>query len=167
MGDSPGSIPGLGRSRGEGNSYSLQYSCLENTHGQRSLAEYSPWGRKEPDMTERLSLSVPHTVWSGPPRWRCCFTVCTSPAGPVTDEKGNYKMDGQHCHSMGGRSHATGEVKWGWRTESSLGQEKEAKVGSRCQEDPGRSAAEGREESTWLQMIYYIVNNITMKYYLH
>ena len=84
-----------------------------------------------------------------------------------TDEKGNYKMDGQHCHSMGGRSHATGEVKWGWRTESSLGQEKEAKVGSRCQEDPGRSAAEGREESTWLQMIYYIVNNITMKYYLH
>ena len=83
MGDSPGSIPGLGRSRGDGNSYSLQYSCLENTHGQRSLAEYSPWGRKEPDMTERLSLSVPHTVWSGPPRWRCCFTVCTSPAGPV------------------------------------------------------------------------------------
>ena len=26
-----GSIPGLGRSHGEGNSYSLQYSCLENS----------------------------------------------------------------------------------------------------------------------------------------
>ena len=26
----PGSIPGLGRSPGEGNSNSLQYSCLEN-----------------------------------------------------------------------------------------------------------------------------------------
>ena len=25
----PGSIPGLGRSPGEGNSYPLQYSCLE------------------------------------------------------------------------------------------------------------------------------------------
>ena len=29
MGD-PGSIPGSGRSPGEGNSYPLQYSCLEN-----------------------------------------------------------------------------------------------------------------------------------------
>ena len=26
----PGSIPGLGKSPGEGNGYSLQYSCLEN-----------------------------------------------------------------------------------------------------------------------------------------
>ena len=34
-----GSIPGLGRSPG-GNP--LQYSCLENLHGQRSLAGYSP-----------------------------------------------------------------------------------------------------------------------------
>jgi len=33
----------------------LQYSCLENLHGQRSLASYSTWGHKEWDMTERLS----------------------------------------------------------------------------------------------------------------
>ena len=26
----PGSVPGLGRSLGEGNGYPLQYSCLEN-----------------------------------------------------------------------------------------------------------------------------------------
>ena len=26
-----GSVPGLGRSSGEGNDYSLQYSCLENS----------------------------------------------------------------------------------------------------------------------------------------
>ena len=26
----PGSVPGLGQSPGEGNSYPLQYSCLEN-----------------------------------------------------------------------------------------------------------------------------------------
>ena len=41
----PGSIPGLGRSPGEGNGNLLQYSCLENPYGQRSLAGYSPWGR--------------------------------------------------------------------------------------------------------------------------
>ena len=32
------------------------------SHGQRSLAGYSPWGRKESDMTERLST---HTVGRG------------------------------------------------------------------------------------------------------
>ena len=25
--------------------------CLENPHGQRSLAGHSPWGHKEPDTT--------------------------------------------------------------------------------------------------------------------
>ena len=33
----------------------LQYSCLGKYHGERSLAGYSPWGRKESDMTEWLS----------------------------------------------------------------------------------------------------------------
>ena len=47
-----GSIPGLERSPGEGNGNPLQYSCRENPHGQRSLVGYSPWGRKESDMTE-------------------------------------------------------------------------------------------------------------------
>ena len=37
-----GSILGLGRSPGGGHGNSLQYSCLENPHGQRSLAGYSP-----------------------------------------------------------------------------------------------------------------------------
>ena len=32
-----GSIPALGRSPGVGNGNPLQYSCLENQHGQRSL----------------------------------------------------------------------------------------------------------------------------------
>ena len=52
----PGLIPGLGRSPEEGNNYPLQYSCLENPHGQRSLAGYSPWARKESNMTEQLTL---------------------------------------------------------------------------------------------------------------
>jgi len=28
------------------------------SHGQKSLVDYSPWGRKESDMTERLTLST-------------------------------------------------------------------------------------------------------------
>ena len=45
-----GSIPGLGRSPGEGHGNPLQYSFLEDPHGQRSLVDYSPWGCKESDM---------------------------------------------------------------------------------------------------------------------
>ena len=48
------SIPGSGRSPGGGHGNPLQYPCLENPHGQRSLVGYSPGGRKELDMTERL-----------------------------------------------------------------------------------------------------------------
>ena len=50
-----GSIPGFERSPGGGHGNPLQYSCLENPHGQRSLVGYSSWGRKESDTTERLS----------------------------------------------------------------------------------------------------------------
>ena len=34
--------PGLRRSPGGGHGHPLQYSCLENPHGQRSLEGYSP-----------------------------------------------------------------------------------------------------------------------------
>ena len=37
-----GLIPELGRSPGEGHGNPLQYPCLENPIGQRSLAGYSP-----------------------------------------------------------------------------------------------------------------------------
>ena len=45
-----GSVPGLGRSPGEGNGNPLQYSCLENPMDKG--AWWAP--RKELDMTERL-----------------------------------------------------------------------------------------------------------------
>ena len=38
-----GSIPGLGRSPGAGNGNLLQYFLPGKSHGQRSLAGYSPW----------------------------------------------------------------------------------------------------------------------------
>ena len=47
-----GSIPGSGRSPGGGYGNPPQYSCLENRHGQTSLAGYSPRGVKELDTTE-------------------------------------------------------------------------------------------------------------------
>ena len=62
-----GSIPGLGRSSGGGHGYPLQYSCLENFHGQRSLVGCSPWGCKELDTTEQLSRHEDTivAVWKG------------------------------------------------------------------------------------------------------
>ena len=39
-----GSIPGLGRSPGGGHDNPVHYSCLENPHGQRSLAGYTAHG---------------------------------------------------------------------------------------------------------------------------
>ena len=47
-----GLILELGRSPGGGHGNLLQYSCLENPHGQRSLVGYSPKGRKELHTTE-------------------------------------------------------------------------------------------------------------------
>ena len=38
----------------------LRYFCLENPHGQRSLAGYSPWGCKELDMTESTWSTCRH-----------------------------------------------------------------------------------------------------------
>ena len=37
-------IPGLGRSPGGVHDNPLQYSCMENPHGQRNLVGYNPWG---------------------------------------------------------------------------------------------------------------------------
>ena len=45
------SIPGLGRFLGGGHGSPLQYFCLKDSHGYRSLAGYNPWGQKESDMT--------------------------------------------------------------------------------------------------------------------
>ena len=66
------SIAGLGRSPGGGRDNPLQYSCLENPHGQRSLEGYSPWGCKESGTT---SDQAQVTVVKNPP----------APAGDVRE----------------------------------------------------------------------------------
>ena len=52
-----GSIPSLGRSPGGEHGNPLQYSCLENPHGQRSLLGYRTRGQKKSDTTDRLSTA--------------------------------------------------------------------------------------------------------------
>ena len=49
-----GSIPGSGRSSGEGNGNPPPILLLGKSHGRRSLLGFIPWGRKESDMTEKL-----------------------------------------------------------------------------------------------------------------
>ena len=53
-----GLIPRFGRSPGEWKGYPLQYYGLENP------MDYSPWGCKESDMTEQLSLPLSNVVYS-------------------------------------------------------------------------------------------------------
>ena len=61
-------IPRSRRCSREGNGNLLQYSYLENPHGQRSLVGYSPWGCKESDTTpkELSFLFVEGEVYEAP-----------------------------------------------------------------------------------------------------
>ena len=67
-----GSIPRLGRSPGKGNGNPLQYSCFlpGESHEQRSLVGYSPWGRKESDKTEATYLAHAHMILLNLERWK-------------------------------------------------------------------------------------------------
>ena len=51
-----GSMPGLGRSPGEGNGNPLEYSCLKNPMD-RGAWWATAYGVTESDMTEQLTLS--------------------------------------------------------------------------------------------------------------
>ena len=57
----PGSIPESRRSPGEKNGYLCQYSCLENSMDRGTW--WIPWGCKELDTTEWLTLALYSTYW--------------------------------------------------------------------------------------------------------
>ena len=53
-----GSVPGLGRSPGEGNGNPPQYSCLKNSMDRGAWQATVQWGYTELDMTKQHSLSL-------------------------------------------------------------------------------------------------------------
>ena len=61
-----GSISGLERSLGGGHGNPLQHFCLENPHGQRSLAGYSPWGHEGLDTAEATEHVGVGMLFQGP-----------------------------------------------------------------------------------------------------
>ena len=57
-----GWIPVSGRPPAGGNGNPLQCSCLENqSHGQRSLVGYSPWGLKR-DLATKTATTINYTL---------------------------------------------------------------------------------------------------------
>ena len=62
MEENPGSIPGSGRSLGEGNGHPLHYFYLEN-YMDRKAWHTSTWGCKESDTTERSTLEGIMLKW--------------------------------------------------------------------------------------------------------
>ena len=58
----PGSIPGSGRSPWRREWQPTPVFLPGESHGQRSLVGYSPWGCKESDRTKQLTLSLPITI---------------------------------------------------------------------------------------------------------
>ena len=74
----PSLIPELGRSPGEGSGNLLQYSCLKEAHGQRSLAGLQFTGSQESDRTWRpnhpFTLTLFFLLWNLhlPPRAYIC-----------------------------------------------------------------------------------------------
>ena len=63
-----GLIPELGRSSGGGNCKLLIF-LPGKFHGQRSLADYSPWGHKELDTTDELSAHTHTRTHTHTQRW--------------------------------------------------------------------------------------------------
>ena len=66
MQGNPASIPGSGRSPGEGNGNPLQYPCLENSMEGGAWWVYSPRGCRESDRTQRLHFLFFLRVWGFP-----------------------------------------------------------------------------------------------------
>ena len=77
----PDLIPGLGRFPGEENSNPLQYPWPGESHWQRSLVGYSPWGGKELDTTE---MSAPTQDRVGPEWWPLLCPQVASTLDPAT-----------------------------------------------------------------------------------
>ena len=59
-----GLVPGPGRPPWKRKWQPTPIFFLGKSHGQRSLAGYSPWGRKKSDMPERARKQQGREIWS-------------------------------------------------------------------------------------------------------
>ena len=103
-----GSIPGSGRSPGEGNGNPFPHSCSGKSHGQRRLVGCCPQGYKELEATEQLNnnkrqakqrcitRASPLTGYSGSSSQKLC-----SRRGQFTQQLVSYimKSEGEVSHS--------------------------------------------------------------------
>ena len=95
-------IPGLGRSPGGGHGSPLQYSCLENPHGQRNLEGSSPWGH----MTDWLSTAqlLPIWIWESPPsppwEWKALRTGTLFISFPAVISPRPMMVSGAYWHTV-------------------------------------------------------------------
>ena len=89
----PGSIPVLGGFPWRRKWQPTPVFLPGKSHGQRSLAGYSPWGRKESDTTERLhSLYYRNLLVLSSKFRQVCKHHCTFDAYPLTLHFGNNVM---------------------------------------------------------------------------
>ena len=108
----PGLIPGLRISPGEREWPPAPVFLPGESYGQRSLAVYSSWGRKESDMTERHTHSRGGLGHSGSKTFSCPFLITRAPWGGaaisrVTDLAARLwaprasvgRSKSAHCHS--------------------------------------------------------------------
>ena len=108
-----GLIPGLGRCPGGEHGNPLQYSCLKNPHGWRSLAGYSPWGHKDwatkhnttqhnntiydsDEDVHKLLFTIPPWNLSVNPETRTLYTAWWEFPGDRA-----VRIPGIHCQSAG------------------------------------------------------------------
>ena len=80
-----GLIPGSGRSLGERNASHSNYSCLEKSHGQRSLAETVHGVRKESEMTEHNTQHISLTS-----TWTSALCSESAESQPVDRQRTSY-----------------------------------------------------------------------------
>ena len=85
-------VPGSGRSPGAGNGNPLQYSCLGNPHGGRSLVGYSQWGHKESEIVDtvrKFREAVNHCSCLPMSVWRLCQSNWSSASSLINLSSGN------------------------------------------------------------------------------
>ena len=130
---------GLGRSSREGNGNPLQYSCLENPHGQRSLAGYSPRGRKS---QTRLRVKPPPPPQSSP--WKSGCIAFKKPETPPAPQSLRILLSSNSSVVWGNLFRIWGAppLTWTWDPVNCFTQKALRRTCHRITEDTGTSVME-------------------------